>query len=232
VLTGPVLRVLDEYLAGRTFGAPFITKAGRRMGPREAWRMVRRIAKRAELDGAGKIVPTPYGSRLSMAWEAATSRMAATCWTLDREIKDLNKLITARFGAHSLAKSSRACPAPGPILGAEFIAITAADLAASVPRRALPRTPTGPRARRLRPTHRRAARTPAQPPPAAARFVHGRHLQPEDRRPLAHPSTTAKRAERQRHTEAMIAPARRLVDVTEALLRDNRTRRLAVACAP
>jgi integrase/recombinase XerD len=57
VLTAPVIRVLDEYLAGRTTGPLFMTKSGRRMDQPEAWRMVRRLAGRAALDGAGEIRP-------------------------------------------------------------------------------------------------------------------------------------------------------------------------------
>lgn len=57
VLTAPVARTLDEYLAGRPAGPIFITKTGKRMGQPEAWRMVRRLAARAALDGAGEIRP-------------------------------------------------------------------------------------------------------------------------------------------------------------------------------
>ena len=55
VLTAPALRALDIYLAGRTTGPLFITSTGRRMGQPEAWRTVRRLSRRAELDGAGEI---------------------------------------------------------------------------------------------------------------------------------------------------------------------------------
>jgi integrase/recombinase XerD len=57
VLTAPVTRALDDYLAGRTAGPLFITKSGRRMGQPEAWKMTRRLAARAALDGAGEIRP-------------------------------------------------------------------------------------------------------------------------------------------------------------------------------
>jgi len=57
VLTGPVARILDDYLAGRTTGPIFITKTERRMDQPEVWRMVRRIAGRASLDGAGEVRP-------------------------------------------------------------------------------------------------------------------------------------------------------------------------------
>jgi integrase/recombinase XerD len=57
VLTAPVARAIDDYLAGRTTGPMFITKTAKRMGQPEAWKMVRRIAARARLDGAGEISP-------------------------------------------------------------------------------------------------------------------------------------------------------------------------------
>ena len=57
VLTAPVSRALDDYLSGRSTGPLFITKAGKRMGEPEAWKMVRRLARRAGLDGAGELRP-------------------------------------------------------------------------------------------------------------------------------------------------------------------------------
>lgn len=57
VLTPPAVRALDEYLGERASGPLFDTSTGRRMGQPEAWRAVRRIARRAELDGSGEIRP-------------------------------------------------------------------------------------------------------------------------------------------------------------------------------
>jgi integrase/recombinase XerD len=57
VLTAPVGRAIDVYLGDRTSGPIFVTTTGRRMDQPEAWRMVRRIARRASLDGAGEIRP-------------------------------------------------------------------------------------------------------------------------------------------------------------------------------
>jgi integrase/recombinase XerD len=52
-----VARAIDAYLGDRTSGPIFVTTTGRRMDQPEAWRMVRRIARRASLDGAGEIRP-------------------------------------------------------------------------------------------------------------------------------------------------------------------------------
>ena len=57
VLTAPVARALDAYLDGRSSGPLFITKTGKRMGQPEAWKMIRRLARRASLDGAAEIRP-------------------------------------------------------------------------------------------------------------------------------------------------------------------------------
>jgi integrase/recombinase XerD len=57
VLTAPVVRALDDYLAGRSTGPLFITTTGRRLDQPEAWHMIRRLARRASLDGAAEIRP-------------------------------------------------------------------------------------------------------------------------------------------------------------------------------
>jgi len=54
VLTAPLARKLDDHLDGRTVGPLFTTKTGKRMGQPEAWKMVRRLARRASLDGTGE----------------------------------------------------------------------------------------------------------------------------------------------------------------------------------
>ena len=52
-----MVRALEEYLDGRTSGPLFVTTTGRRLDQPEAWRMIRRLARRAALDGAGEIRP-------------------------------------------------------------------------------------------------------------------------------------------------------------------------------
>lgn len=48
---------LEEMLAGRTEGPLFMTRTGERMREPEAWKMLRRVAKRAELPQADSIHP-------------------------------------------------------------------------------------------------------------------------------------------------------------------------------
>jgi len=150
------------------------------------------------------------------------TRLAGQLLELDREIKDLDKLITQRFRDHPQAKIIESMPGMGPILGAEFLAITAGDLAAF-----------GSAARLA--TYAGLAPVPGD----SGRRVGVLHRPQRYHRRLRHvfymaafasikpdgPSRTfyqRKRAERQRHTRAMIALARRLVDVLWALLRDDR----------
>jgi integrase/recombinase XerD len=57
VLTPPVARAIEDYVDDRSSGPIFITKTAKRMGQPEAWKMVRRTAARASLDGAGEISP-------------------------------------------------------------------------------------------------------------------------------------------------------------------------------
>ena len=56
-LSAPVERALDAYLDGRTTGALFVDDQGRRMYEAQAWRLVRRLARRAGLKSAGQLSP-------------------------------------------------------------------------------------------------------------------------------------------------------------------------------
>jgi transposase len=151
------------------------------------------------------------------------SRLARELLGLDRLIKDLDKNLIERFRRHPQAKIIESMPGMGPILGAEFIAITGGELAAF-----------GTAARLA--TYAGLAPVPHD----SGRRVGVLHRPLRYHRRLRHvfymaafssiksdgPSRSfyqRKRAERQRHTKAMIALARRLVDVLWAMLRDNRT---------
>jgi transposase len=149
-------------------------------------------------------------------------RLAQHLLDLDREIKELDKQLTARFRTHPHAAIIESLPGMGPILGAEFLAITAADLAAfGTPARLA--TYAG-----LAPVpHDSGRRTGIRHRPRRyhRRLRHIFYMAAFSSLKTPGPSRTfydRKRAERQRHTKATIALARRLVDVLWALLRDNR----------
>lgn len=63
VLTPPTVRLLEVMLDGRTVGPIFATRTGRRMDQPAAWRMVRRLARLATIDGAGEL--SPHSMRVS-----------------------------------------------------------------------------------------------------------------------------------------------------------------------
>jgi integrase/recombinase XerD len=56
-LSPPVERALDAYLAGRTTGPLFLDDHGRRMYEAQAWRLVRRLARKAGIKSAGQLSP-------------------------------------------------------------------------------------------------------------------------------------------------------------------------------
>jgi transposase len=150
------------------------------------------------------------------------ARLAQHLLDLDREIKELDKRLIKTFRAHPQAEIIESMPGMGPVLGAEFLTITGGDLTtfgsaarlatyaglAPVPNDSGRRS--GVLHRPLR-YHRRLRHVFYM-----AAFASLRSKGP------SYEFYQRKRAERQRHSKAMIALARRLVDVLWALLRDNR----------
>jgi transposase len=151
------------------------------------------------------------------------ARAAAQLLDLDRQIKDTNKLIASRFRAHPQAEIIESLPGLGPILGAEFLVGTGGSL-------------TG-----FATSGRLASYAGLVPVPQDSGRVTGNLRRPKryNRRlrrvfymaalssiRAGGPSRVfydRKRAERLIHTQALLALARRLVDVLWALLRDGRT---------
>ena len=56
-LSPPVERALDTYLGARTAGPLFLDDRGRRMYEAQAWRLVRRLARRAAIKSAAQLSP-------------------------------------------------------------------------------------------------------------------------------------------------------------------------------
>ena len=160
------------------------------------------------------------------------ARLAADLLDLDRRIKDLDKQLTDRFEEHGHAKTITSIPGFGPILGAQFLADTGGDL---------PRAFGTP--------GRLAAYAGLAPVPRDSGRVKGNLHRPKRyHRGLRRvfylaafssirvegPSKTfyqRKRSEGKLHTQALIALARRLVDVIWALIRDRREFQPTVAVA-
>jgi transposase len=165
---------------------------------------------------------------LALPGEAVTApliaRLAGQLLDLDREIKDLDKHLTSRFGEHPHAPIITSIDGFGPILGAELLADTGGDLAAAFG------TPD-----------RLAAYAGLAPVPRDSGRVRGNLHRPKRyhrglRRvfylaafsAITHPDGPSrayyqrKRAEGKRHVPALIALARQLVNLVWALIRDNR----------
>ncbi|MEU7632591.1 IS110 family transposase [Nocardia sp. NPDC049220] len=166
---------------------------------------------------------------IALPGEAVTApliaRLAAQLLDLDREIKDLGKQLTERFGQHPHAEAITSVDGFGPILGAQLLADAGGDL----------HTVFG-SAGRL------AAYAGLAPVPRDSGKIKGNLHRPKryhrgmrkvfymaalsSTRRADGPSRAfyqKKRAEGKIHTQALIALARRLIDVIWALTRDNRT---------
>lgn len=177
---------------------------------------------------SAKAVAAAAEQDLALPAETVTApliaRLAGQLLDLDREIKDLDKQLTSTFNTHPHAKIITSVDGFGPILGAELLADTGGDLAAfGTPDRLaayaglapVPRDSGRVRGNLHRPKrcHRGlrrvfylAALTASTRPDTPSRAFYQR-----------------KRTEGKRHVPAVIALARRLVNLIWALIRDNRT---------
>jgi transposase len=177
---------------------------------------------------AAKAMRAATMQEIVLPGEATTAvlikQLARQLLDLDRSIRDTSKLIAERFRTHPQAEIIESLPGMGPILGAELVAMTGGD----------------PRALFANPG-RLAAQAGLVPVPKDSGRVSGnRHRPKRYHRGLrrvffmaALSSVKAggasgvyyqrKRSENRLHTQAILALARRLVDVLWALLRDNRT---------
>lgn len=148
--------------------------------------------------------------------------MARQSLELDREIKDTDRLVADRFRQHPQSPIIESLPGVGPHLGAEFIVATGGNLAAFAT------------------SGRLASYAGLVPVPQDSGRVRGNLRRPKRyNRRLRRvfymaalssiradgPSRTfyqRKRSERCLHKQALLALARRLIDVLWALLRDGR----------
>lgn len=175
---------------------------------------------------AAAAVALANGQHLALPGQDGTAalvkRIAAKLLDLDREIKDLDKTIADRFRDHPYARIIESLPGFGPNLGAEFLVVTRGDLASFA-------TPG-----------RLASYAGLVPVPQDSGRVSGNLRRPKrfNRRlrrvfylaALSSLRTSGpsrqfydrKRGERLVHSQALLALARRLVDVLWALLRDGR----------
>jgi transposase len=171
----------------------------------------------AAADSQSAVLPGEAGTA------ALVKHLAHKLLELDREIKDLDKQIATLFREHSSAVIIESMPGMGPGLGAEFLVVTGGDIATFVT------------------AGRLASFAGLVPVPRDSGKISGNLHRPKryNRRLrrvfyMAALSTLRsggpsrifydhKRTQNRTHTQALMALARRLVDVLWALLRDNRT---------
>lgn len=161
---------------------------------------------------------TVPGQRLAAAMVA---RLAKEVMTLDTEIADTETMIEDRFRRHRHAEIIVSMPGFGATLGAEFLAATGGDMGA------------------FDSVDRLAGVAGLAPVPRDSGRIHGNHKRPRryDRRllracylsaqiairtdPASRTYYDRKRSEGKTHTQAVLALARRRLNVLWAMLRDH-----------
>lgn len=229
-----IFPALDRALENLTLTGPLTLLTGyqtpaaiRAAGPAgiEAWLRDRNVRN------AGKIASAAAGAAAAqhavLPGEQLTASIIATqaqeVMTLNQQIKDTEQLIEGRFHQHPLAAVIDSLPGIGTLLGAEFLAATGGDMSFFA-------TPD-----------RLAAFAGLAPAPWDSGRIRGNLHRPKRyHRGLNHvfyysalisirtcPQSRQfydrKRAEGKKHTQAVLALARRRVNVLWALTRDNRT---------
>ena len=197
----------------------------RRVGHRRLATFLKNRSVKGAEDIAQKAITAAKAQSVSLPAEnvAATicSELAQETLALKESIDNLDRELRRRFFARPEARILASLPGIGPILGAEFL-VSVGDLSAS-------RAPTARRLRRPGSGRLRLRKEGGQPQKDAwgqqgtqegllpvgvcqlALFAHSRAFY--DR----------KRAEGKKHTQALIALARRRVNVLWAMLRDGTT---------
>ncbi|MER5996916.1 IS110 family transposase [Streptomyces viridosporus] len=198
----------------------------RRAGSRRltAWLRNRKVCNAAAL--AEKVVEAAERQHTAVVGEEAIAKMVHTLakevMTLNEKITETDKLIEGRFREHELADVIQSMPGIGAILGAEFLVAvggsldafpTADRLAAFAGVAPAPRDSGQVSGNDHRPTryHRRLQRV-----------FYISALVSVQRDPNSRKFYDRKRAEGKRHVQAVLALARRRVNVLWALIRDRR----------
>ncbi len=198
----------------------------RRIGqPRlEAWLKHRSVRGAAQLAQAA--ADAAARQHTSLPGEALTAQLIETLarevMSLNEQIKDVEKLIEGRFCRHESAEVIISMPGIGIVLGAEFLAVTGGDMGM------------------FGTADRLASFAGLSPVPRDSGRVHGNLHRPEryhrglqrvfytsallsiQRNPESRTFYDRKRHEGKHHTQAVLALARRRVNVLWALLRDGR----------
>ncbi|MCQ4082695.1 IS110 family transposase [Streptomyces sp. RB6PN25] len=203
----------------------------RRTGIRRLTTWLRNRKVRGSETLATKAVEAAERQHTAVAGESAIEKMVHTLakevMALNEKIAEADKLIEGRFHEHELAEVIESMPGIGTILGAEFLVATGGSLDAF------------PTADRL------AAFAGVTPAPRDSGQVSGNHHRPQryhrrlqrvfytsalisiQRDPNSRRFYDRKRAEGKRHVQAVLALARRRVNVLWALIPDRRCYQVA-----
>ncbi len=227
----PALERTFDYAASKAaliLLTGYQTPAGlRRVGPSRLATWLKNRKVRGAQAVAEAAVAAAQAQHTAVAGESTAATvvhtLARTVLALDEEIADIDARIAARFREHRDAEVLLSMPGMGPLLGAEFIACTGGDMDAfgSAGRLAgvaglapVPRDSGRISGNMRRPHryHRRLLRVFYLSAQIAARFC-----------PTSKAFYDRKRAEGKSHKQAILALARRRLDVLWALIRDQRT---------
>lgn len=199
----------------------------RRIGTKrlETWLRIRKVRRADQL--AETAVQAADRQHTSLPGEKLTAQMVHTLakevMALNQQVAELDKLIEVRFRDHHTFEVITSLPGLGVILGAEFLAATGGDMSAfGTPDRLagfggvapVPRD-SGKISGNLRRPQRYSRRL--------QRVFYTSALFSIRRCEESRRFYDRKRAEGKRHTQAVLALARRRVNVLWALLRDGRT---------
>jgi transposase len=190
----------------------------------EQWLRERKVRPAAKLAAAARVAAQAQQTRVGGEAAAAQiiARLAANVLDLDRQLAELDAMIAERFHAHRHASVITSMIGIGTLLGAEFLSSTGGSLdgfasadhlagyagLAPAPRDSGRRTGNLHRPKRYNRQLQRVFYTSA--------------LISIQRSPASRAYYDRKRAEGKRHSQAVLALARRRVNVLWAMLRDDR----------
>jgi transposase len=228
-----IFPALDQALADLTTTGPLVLltryqtpAAIRAAGPAglEGWLRERKVRNAGKL--AARAAGAAARQHIELPGQALTAQMIAALagevMALNQQIRETDKLIEGRFHRHKLAPMIESLPGIGILLGAEFLAATGGDMAFFA-------TPD-----------RLAAFAGLAPAPRDSGRIRGNLQRPRYYHrglnrvfytsalisitccPDSRRYYNRKRAEGKKHIPAVLALARRRVNVLWALLRDNR----------
>lgn len=189
----------------------------------ERWLRERRVRDAAKL--AATAVAAARKQQVRMPGEAVAAavigRLAAAILRLGQELHELDEMISARFRAHRDAATITSIDGIGNLLGAEFLAATGGGIAGFASANHLAGYAGLAPAPRDSGTRSGNLHRPKRYNRQLQRVFYTSALLSIQRNPASRTYYDRKRAEGKRHSQAVLALARRRVNVLWAMLRDG-----------